>query len=120
MRIWLAFGSHTPISIYFHAEIHTNRGIYQMLEMGRKFREIGRELNRNHGTISKFVSRNSHPFPGVWRKMSHLELIYTGYTGTGIVRLTLYTGTGIVRLTFLLLLLLLVGGYLKRKVNWIE
>ena len=47
--------------------------MYQMLQMGRKIREIGRELNRNHGTISKFIRRNSHPFPGVWRKMSHLE-----------------------------------------------
>jgi IS30 family transposase len=47
--------------------------IYQMLQSGRKIREIGRELNRNHGTISKFIRRNSHPFPGIWRKMSHLE-----------------------------------------------
>jgi transposase, IS30 family len=44
-----------------------------MLCIGKSIREIGRELNRNHGTISKFISRNKHPFPGVWRGMSYLD-----------------------------------------------
>jgi IS30 family transposase len=47
--------------------------LYQMLEWKKGFREIGKELQRNHGTLSKFIKRNSHPFPGVWRKLSFLE-----------------------------------------------
>jgi IS30 family transposase len=48
--------------------------LYQMLELGEGFREIGRELNRNHGTISKFVKRNRHPFPVIWIRLSFLEV----------------------------------------------
>jgi IS30 family transposase len=47
--------------------------LYQMLELGKGVREIGRELGRNHGTISKFVKRNRHPFPVIWVKLSFLE-----------------------------------------------
>lgn len=54
--------------------------IYQMLFLGRSIRDIGRELDRNHGTISKFIRRNAHPFPGVWKKMSYLEQAKYAFT----------------------------------------
>jgi transposase, IS30 family len=44
-----------------------------MLDSGNGFREIGRELKRNHGTLSKFVRRNIHPFPILWIRLSFLE-----------------------------------------------
>jgi IS30 family transposase len=47
--------------------------LYQMLEKGKGFREIGRELNRDHGTISKFVRRNRHQFQVIWIRFTFLE-----------------------------------------------
>jgi hypothetical protein len=35
MCIWFAFGSHTPLSIHFHEEIHTKRGIDQLKAANR-------------------------------------------------------------------------------------
>ena len=47
--------------------------IYQMLELNKNIREIGTELCRHAGVISKYIRRNKHPYPGVWREMTYLE-----------------------------------------------
>jgi hypothetical protein len=38
--IWFAFGSHTPLSIHFHAEIHTKRGIFFIFSSGEKSKSM--------------------------------------------------------------------------------
>ncbi len=47
--------------------------MYQMLGSKKKIQEIARELGRHAGVISKYLKRNEHPFPGVWRDMTYLE-----------------------------------------------
>lgn len=47
--------------------------MYQMLLSKKKLQEIATELKRNKGTLSKYIRRNKHPFPGVWRDLSYVE-----------------------------------------------
>lgn len=56
----------------YHLSLLERQVLYTMLETGKGFRYIGRELGRSASTIKREVSRNKAP-RYLWRKMSALE-----------------------------------------------
>jgi IS30 family transposase len=50
--------------------------ILQMRDKGFSLRDIGRKIGRGEnaaGSISRFLARNKHPFPGVWKELDVYE-----------------------------------------------